>query len=148
MLMELRIFRHKNSNEKLYTCNQQSVQETLSKKIILIKLFTAILVCRINLHLLIQYSEKIFLKERLQSIIPMRFHTSLSPTITMGNYHCARVNKLSQDCFIWLISKLFFWFLCYNAIVLLSCRHYCLLIKKGCFFGFGTICLRIWYPHA
>lgn len=39
---------NKKSNEKIFTCNQQSVQENISQKIMLIKLFTAILVCRID----------------------------------------------------------------------------------------------------
>lgn len=81
-------------------CNQQSVQENISKKIIVIKLFTAILVGRINCVCTLAPVDTILwkffskrgykVKERLQRLILMRFHTSsLSPSITMENYHGA-----------------------------------------------------------
>lgn len=48
MLMEFCFLENKKSNEKIFTCNQQSVQENISQKIMMIKLFTEILVCRID----------------------------------------------------------------------------------------------------
>lgn len=77
-----------------------SVQENISKKIIVIKLFMAILVGRINCVCTLAPVDTILwkffskrgykVKERLQRMILMRFHTSsLSPSITMENYHGA-----------------------------------------------------------
>lgn len=54
--------------------------------------------CLHSLHLLIQYSGNSSQIEATKDDT-MRFHTSsLSPTLSMGNYHCARVSELSQVC--------------------------------------------------
>lgn len=93
--------------------------------------------CLHSLHLLIQYSGNSSQIEATKDDT-MRFHTSsLSPTISMGNYHCARFamfifwSVLSD----WIQS--FFWFLCYcnNAIVLLS-GIIVYLLKKYIFYCF------------
>lgn len=91
------------------------------------------------LHLFIQYSGNSSQIEATKDDT-MRFHTSsLSPTISMGNYHCARVSELSPVCNVRILVCFicFFWFLCYcnNAIVLLS-GIIVYLLKKYIFYCF------------